>query len=272
MAGSRKTTPLAQAAMTNRAHYRDVDPEFDLRYPLDESGMEFPATPRVIDWPAALKQPTPDTPRHIQKFIDDRPTNDEDKLLTAKRIRARARRAARRGETIPKQERDMIWKPIEDWDIEELARGKPRNANGDFRGKTPAYVTREVHEQAMDLFKRQIRLEMNGKAVDALMVLSQILGNDEVDEKGRPLVAAGTKLDGAKFLIEHVIGKAVQPTTNDISVKLQGILGMALVNPTEDGYDLAHVGNRGGTAMELTASQEDYEDAEVIWSDDDDGL
>lgn len=270
MAGSRRTTQLEKDTRHNRAVYKDEDPEFE--EVDDYFGMERPATPRVIDWAAAMKQPTPNTPRNIQRYIDERPENEEQKLLTAKRIRARARRAARRGETIPKQERDLLWKPIEDWDIEELARGRPRNAAGKFGGRVPAYVTREVHEQAMDLFKRQVRLELNGKTVDALVVMSQILANEDVDDKGKPLVPFSTKLDGAKFLIEHVVGKAVQPTTSDISVKLQGLLGMALVNPSEEGYDLAHVGNRGGSAMELTATDEEYEDAEVLWDDDDDGL
>lgn len=281
MAGSRRTTPLAKATTHNRAVWKQEDLEFA---PDPAEDFEQPATAKIVDFAAAWKYPEPEnkTPRVIQKFIDERPESPDQLLLTQKRIRARARRAARHGKEISKEERDIVWKPVEDWDFEELARGRPRAADGTFRGRTPKFVTRAIHEQAMEQFKRTVRLELNGKTVDALQVMSQILANDDYDEKGRPVVPAGTRLDAAKFLIEHVVGKAVQPTTSDISVKLQGILGMAMVNPTEDGgYAPAHMGTRGELTTGLSAEDdlenqpfdndvdEDVQDAEVVWGDDD---
>lgn len=235
-----------------------------------EGALTRPATARVIDFVVAMKQPMPKkmmrTPPGIQRYLDERPTNERELLLTQKRIRARQRRAVRRGESLPPEETALVWKPVEEWDFEEVARGRPRAADGTFKGRPAKIMTREIHERAMERFKALVRTGMNVSTIDALSVMNQILVNDDVDEKGKPVVPAGTKLDAAKFLIEHVVGKAVQPTTSDISVKLQGILGMAMVNPTPDGeYEVGHVGTRG----ELEAGSDDTLDAD-FWEDDDD--
>lgn len=225
-----------------------------------EGGIYYPATPRVIDFAAAARQP----------HLDDRDSDDEGHVLTPKQIRARARRAARRGQKLPKEVSEQLWKPVEEWDMEELARGRPRAADGSFRGRKPAYVTRELHETAMSNFKDLVRAEMNGHTVDALTVLHQVLGNEEVDKKGRPIVAWSTKVDAAKWMVEHVLGKAVQPTTTDISAKLQLILGAAMVNPAEvdmpaelEGYRPAHIGHRV-EQVDADEEDDDIEDAEVV--------
>lgn len=154
------------------------------------------------------------------------------KSLSPKQIRARARRAAQITED---QLENLYGKPLEEWDAEELARGRPRAVDGTFKGKTPSFITRALHEEIMKRFEGIVRTEMNVHTVAALQMIGTILENDEVDDKGRPIVAAGTKLDAAKFLIEHILGKPKQRVETDISVKLQGILGHAMVNPTMDG-------------------------------------
>ena len=76
-------------------------------------------------------------------------------------------------------------------------------------------------------------MDMNKHTVDALQTLQMILQNEEVDNRGRPLVSASVKLDATKFLLEHVVGKPKQHITQDISVKLQGLLGTVMVNPND---------------------------------------
>lgn len=176
------------------------------------------------------------------------------KVMTAKQIRARARRARR----IPDAELSQLYKPIEEWDAEELARGRPRAADGTFKGRSPAYIDRAVHEQIIRQFEKVVRTDMNKSTVKALVVLDKILDNDEEDERGRPVVPAGTKLEAAKFLIEHVLGKPKVRVEQDISVKLQAMLGVAMVNPSLD---------RSGQ-FELTQG---YIEAQVIEEEDDDG-
>ena len=181
------------------------------------------ATPRILDMSEADKTP----------YGDDRPTRNG-KLLTSKQIRARARRAvARKDRKQARDEASELYKPIEDWDLEELAHGRPKNAAGNFAGRPPTWISREIHEAAIDRFKAMVKQGMNSNAVTALHVLDKILGNDKEDEKGRPQVPASVKLQAATYLLDHVVGRAVQPTQSEISVKLQGILGTVMVSPAE---------------------------------------
>ena len=181
----------------------------------------------------------------------ERPMTAEGKSLNPKQIRARLRRKAKRTELLTEQEVEALYrKPLEEWDTEELARGRPRNSRGTFSGPRPKWIKAEVHEQSMERFTAIVKEEMNATTVDALKLLTNLLNNDEVDDKGKPIVPAGTKLDAAKFLIEHVIGKPKQRIESDVSVKLQGILGVVMANPSDalmehdrggQGYTLGHM-------------------------------
>lgn len=182
------------------------------------------ATPRTLDMSEADRTPEG----------DERLTNRKGKLLTGKQIRARARRAvARRDKKAMQDEAKQLYKPIEEWDMEELARGRPRNAAGTFSGRPPTWISREIHEAAIEKFKSMVKQGMNANAVQALFTLDKILGNDEIDNRGRPLVPASVKLSAAQYLLDHVVGRAMQPTQTEISVKLQAILGSVMVSPAE---------------------------------------
>lgn len=167
--------------------------------------------------------------------------NGTKKVMSKKQIRARARR----GQKITEAELDKLYKPLEEWDEEELARGRPRAADGTFRGKSPSWITREMHETAMNRFKQIVEGRMREETVTALGVVNMILTSDDIDDKGRPLVGASTKLDAAKFLIEHIVGKPTQRLETDISVKLQGLLAMATAGPINGGVELLTALNPG---------------------------
>ena len=156
--------------------------------------------------------------------------------MTPQQIRARARRQAEKGDVrLSEREKKVLMgnKPIEDWDLEELARGRPRDKRGNFSGTRPSWITREIHEMSIAKFKEAVRTDMQSVTVRALEVLRDVLDNEDVDDRGKPIVAAGVKVDTAKFLLEHLIGKPTQPVEADISIKLQGILGNVLVQPAE---------------------------------------
>lgn len=185
---------------------------------------------------------------------DMRPVNHEGKLLTPKQIRARARRQAarknNRGRKMSEAEFEALYKPIEEWDLEELARGRPRNVDGNFRGRKPGWITREVHERAMEMFVDLTKSEMGALAPAALDSLRWVLTSDETDERGKPIVPASAKNQASALILEHIVGKPKQHMQQDISIKLQGILGSVMVNPNEGlapveqggmgGYQLAH--------------------------------
>lgn len=173
--------------------------------------------------------------RRVIDFTPDKepPTfnNGKEKVMNKKQIRARARRHAR----ISEGELDKLYKPLEEWDEEELARGRPKAADGTFRGRSPSWITRKMHEDAMARFKGIVEGRMREETVTALSVVHGILSNTDVDDKDRPVVSASTKLDAAKFLIEHVVGKPTQRQEVDISVRLQALLASATAGPLDDG-------------------------------------
>lgn len=238
-----------------------------------------PATPRVIDFTNVK-----DTHHRredglmVEYIVDDRPSSGidyagkgsspHDLLMTTAQARRRARRKIKKGQRITDEAFDLISKPVEEWDDEELARGRPRNAAGDFRGMPPKYLPREIHERALERFKTVVKQRMNYQTLDALRTVEFIMTSDETDDKGKPVVSANVKLQAAQFLIEHLMGKPTQPINNDISVKLQGILGTVMVNPQEiqsgDQYKIAHMGYRA-----LPPSSTDPIDAEVVEDEDD---
>jgi len=150
-----------------------------------------------------------------------------------KQIRKRARR---RGELL-EADLDLLYKPVEEWDDEELARGRPRDAAGGFRGRQPTWISKAYHEEIIRRYEKVVKTEMNVATIEALSVMSNILKNNKIDKKGRPMVPAAVKLDAAKFLIEHVVGKPVKRIENEVSVTLQGILAHAMVNPSQTNFD-----------------------------------
>lgn len=180
-------------------------------------------------------------------------------VATTKQERARQRRRLKKGYRLADESWKALYKPLEEWDMEELARGRPRNALGNFSGVAPKYITREIHERALERFKTLIRDDMNAQSITALRTIQMVLESEETDAKGKPIVSASSKMDAAKFLLEHVVGKPVQPTTSDISVKLQGILGTVMVNPSEmpGQYIPAHIGSR---ELEGSVDEGDWED------------
>lgn len=214
----------------------------------------------------------PDLRQHKSGNIRDtlparmRPRTAEGKLLTPKQIRARARRKAKRHEMMSSQEMEYLYqKPIDEWDMEELAHGRPRNSKGTFTGPKPKWITAAVHEAAMEKYTAAVKSSMQATTVDALDAIKYIVQNEDVDDKGKPIVAMSTKLEAAKFLLEHVVGKPTQRIESDVSVKLQGILGQVMVNPREiegsnQGYELAHY---PGVTMPLAEARDDEDIIDV---------
>jgi len=204
------------------------------------------------------------------------PRTADGKLLTRKQIRARLRRKMNRADALSAQEVEYLYrKPLDEWDLEELAHGRPRGVNGSFNGPKPTWISTAVHEEAMERYTAAVKTSMNATTVDALKTLTHLLNNEEVDDKGRAIVPPSVKLDAAKFLIEHVIGKPKQRIESDVSVKLQGILGQVMVNPAQalmdptrggQGYTMAHF---PGVTMPMADDADGNNELE--WEGDDDG-
>lgn len=213
--------------------------------------VNFSKVPDIVEHASGVTQgPRPST---------EAPTTADGKLLTPKQIRARARRKMKRMERMTDQEFSYLYsKPIDEWDLDELAHGRPRNSEGRFSGPKPKWITTAIHEEAMTRYTSAVKSRMNATTVDALDVIKQLINDDERDDKGKPIVPAGTKLEAAKFLIEHVVGKPTQRLEQDVSVKLQGILGQVMVNPAEvlNGHQTYELGHLPGITIPLGVEED----------------
>lgn len=196
------------------------------------------------------------------------PLSAEGKVLTPKQIRARMRRSQKRRKIVTDEELEYLYrKPIDEWDLQELAHGRPKNSKGHFKGPKPQWITVQIHEEAMKRYQAAVKGSMRSTTVDALEVLNSIIQNEEVDEKGKPIVPASTKLEAAKFLLEHAIGKPTQRIEQDLSVKLQGILGTVMVNPSELATGNYMPGHFPGMTMELSTGPSSDDDSDLLPSE-----
>lgn len=152
-------------------------------------------------------------------MVDKKPANyvggrakDPTRLSTdPAQIRRRLRRGKNREEDIALYaEHSHYFKPVHDWDLEELAHGRPRGKNGGFQGRAPGWLTAEIVREAR---KRLVdhTSGLLGKHVEfAVRTMIKLIKSEEYDEKGRPIVDAKTKLQACMFIIEHVKGKPQQ--------------------------------------------------------------
>lgn len=98
-------------------------------------------------------------------------------------------------------------KPVEEWDIEELARGRPRNKSGGWQGKTPSWISADVTREAKRRLMDEAFGSLAGHLSDAVRTVHKLMMSEEVDDKGRPIVDAATQLKAAMFIIENIVGK-----------------------------------------------------------------
>jgi hypothetical protein len=213
-------------------------------------------TPKKVDFTN-----TPDIFLHrdvTRKNYDaPKPRTASGRLATPDRVKGRMKSLIKR---VEKEEYDVLYRPVEEWDMEELARGRPKNAVGSFAGRAPAFVTRAVHEAAMARFQELVRSDMNNTTIKALSTLDLLLSSQEVDDNGKPIVPASTKADISKFLLEHIVGKPMQRIQNDISVKLQGILGAVMVTPDMQNQGQSKLAHYPGVTMPMAERVDDDDD------------
>lgn len=129
----------------------------------------------------------------------------------------------------------MLYKPIEEWDMEELARGRPRNRAGTFTGPNPSWLTPLLIKEAKDRLRVLTRDEIAVFSGDAVRTIHRLITSEDVDDDGKPIVSAAVKLNAATYLLDQTIGKATNPVEVTGNVQLQHLMASVLVN--EDGTE-----------------------------------
>jgi hypothetical protein len=99
---------------------------------------------------------------------------------------------------------------VEDLDIEELMRGQLMNRRGDFRGRPPKNIPRNMHQAAVRELIHRSEKNLLGKLVNMYDVLEEVALNPRINGQAR--VAAAT------YIIERISGKI--PDRSEVSLEL----------------------------------------------------
>jgi hypothetical protein len=150
-------------------------------------------------------------------------------------VRERIKRANKRLETATEDIGIFYNKPVEEWDFEELQRGRPRGPNGKFAGIKPKWITGAVLAEAQKRLKSLTKQELHMHANTAITVIADLMTDNRCDENGKPLTTSATKLQAATYVLDHIIGKATAHVEVEGSVVLTQMLAAVVVNP--DGQD-----------------------------------
>ncbi len=142
------------------------------------------------------------------------------------------RKRAQRGHQDPRSAAEQLYgKPVSEWDDDELAHGQPRDEDGKFHGRPPAWLTDELNAEAQRRFRTAIRKHLNVSTQSAVKIIRKLMEDEREDDDGRFKVAAGVRLNAAQFLVEQAVGKATQPVDVTAEIKMVGLLGNVVLNP-----------------------------------------
>lgn len=176
-------------------------------------------------------------------YVGGRPKDESKLSRDPKQIRVRLRRAAKgdkkRDGRMARDIEMLYHKPIEDWDLEELAHGKPRNSHGDFRGRTPSWITPSIQREAKKRLLDETLGSMAGHIGKAIKCIGDLIESKEVDDNGKPIVDARTQLAASTFVLEHFLGKpkaVVEVTADDFTKQ---VIAQAII--LDDGLPQGHL-------------------------------
>lgn len=144
------------------------------------------------------------------------------------------RKRLRRGNANAERDLEMLgYKPVAEWEIAELAHGRPRAADGTFRGKRPKWVTPQIAAEARKRLQDVAYGELMQGASLAASVIINVMRDPEASTKDR--------LDAAKFVYEQLMGKAAVKGEIDVKIGPREFLASALLVEDDEGnYVSAH--------------------------------
>lgn len=139
-------------------------------------------------------------------------------------------------------------RPVSEWTIEELQKGRPRHPTGGWKGPRPKWITPIIQAEVRRRLREETIQNLVGHTGAAIKVLAEFLKNDEEPH---------LRFRAAALIIEYAAGapdKNVHITGN---VQLQSMLASALV--LDDGSP-AHPTIEGEWSVGVDENEEDEED------------
>lgn len=218
----------------------------------------------------------PKDPRSVQQvqgtraaraanYTGGRPKDETKLSVKPSQARNRLRRAMQKAEQkgglkhidgrVQRDVEMLYKKPIDEWDIEELAHGRPRSRDGKFTGQAPKWITPLIVAEAKRRLLNQTFGSMAAHIPQAIKVIGELMTSDEVDDKGRPIVDARTKFAAAQFTLEHYLGKPTIFVQAEVADFTRSAIASAIV--LDDGESEDHFILEG----EYTEEEDEDDDA-----------
>lgn len=148
-------------------------------------------------------------------------------------------------------------KPIEEWDLDELAHGRPRRSDGTFKGPDPKWITPRQKEEARRRFQVMGRHQLGMHFDAAMRVIVELAEDTDVDDDGKPLTPASVRYNAATYIVDQVIGKATAKVEVEAGSNLRDLLAGALVLP----------GGKPATIIDGVVEQADEDDEDDALAD-----
>lgn len=121
---------------------------------------------------------------------------------------------------------------ISDLDDEEIRRMQLRNAQGDFRGRAPLYIPREMAMAFRQEFFVRFQRDMNEAVPDAMRAISEMVNSRHL------MPGDSTRLRAAELVLERVFGKVTQNVDQHVTVEkgksFEDFVGEAIIDVEED--------------------------------------
>jgi hypothetical protein len=124
--------------------------------------------------------------------------------------------------------------PLDDWDDDELIKGKRKDRDGKFRGRPPKLVPSNLHrELTRRRFSRAYDL-LTDSLVDAAQMLRSIVNDPETD--------AGDRIRAAEVIFDRILGRPKEQVAIDFQSdggsRFQQLLMKAIVGTEEQAQAL----------------------------------
>jgi hypothetical protein len=137
---------------------------------------------------------------------------------------------------------------VDEWDDEELRRGRRRDRNGKFTGRDPVVIPTAVYREMVRRSIRKAEVEMTTNLEAACKMLTGVIGDMEAEDRDR--------IKAAEILLNRVMGK--EATKVELSSKSPLFLGIIQAGIVAGGEPVA---------IGVGADEDDIIDADVVDDD-----
>lgn len=139
-------------------------------------------------------------------------------------VKKRLRKASQNYEEKLKDVALLIPKPVDEWDFEELQRGRIKDEDGKFRrGRTPTWINPLIMAEAAKRLKTLGHRELGRFTGDAIRVMIELMESSRMD-----LV----RFNAAKYVLDQILGQPTQRVeVEQTESEVKRMLAAVMINP-----------------------------------------